>query len=58
MAPTAAQNKEGNPGLFGPPVRVNEDAPLLELLIGLTGRDPSLVGERIGWLSPGIRRAG
>jgi hypothetical protein len=40
VAPTAAQNQEGTPGLFGPPVPVNEDAPLLEGLLGLSGRDP------------------
>lgn len=31
----------GTPGLFGPPVPVAYDAPLLDRLIGLTGRDPS-----------------
>jgi len=29
-----------SPGLFGPPVSVAEGAPLLDRLIGLTGRDP------------------
>ncbi len=28
-------------GLFGPPVEVADDAPLLDRVIGLTGRDPS-----------------
>lgn len=36
-----AQNPQGSPGLFGPPVAVREDAPLLDRLIGLTGRDPA-----------------
>jgi uncharacterized protein (TIGR03086 family) len=36
----AAQNPDGSPGLFGAPVCVPESAPLLDRLIGLTGRDP------------------
>jgi len=36
-----AQNPDGTEGLFGPPVRVPDDAPLLDRLIGLTGRDPA-----------------
>ena len=36
-----AQNPDGSPGLFGPPVKLPDDAPLLERLIGLTGRDPA-----------------
>jgi hypothetical protein len=28
-------------GLFGPPVSVPDSAPLLDQLIGLTGRDPA-----------------
>ena len=35
-----AQNPGGSPGLFGPPVPVPDSAPLLDLLIGLTGRNP------------------
>lgn len=31
---------EGGPGLFGPPVAVPDDAPLLDRLAGATGRDP------------------
>jgi uncharacterized protein (TIGR03086 family) len=41
VQPTAAQNPQGTPGLFGPPVPVDEDAPLLDRLLGLTGRDPA-----------------
>ncbi|HEX6515380.1 MAG TPA: TIGR03086 family metal-binding protein [Nocardioidaceae bacterium] len=40
------QNPEGSPGLFGPPVPVPDDAPLLDRLVGLTGRDPA-------WRPPG-----
>ena len=36
-----AQNPQGTPGLFGPPVAVPDDAQALDRLIGLTGRDPS-----------------
>ena len=36
-----AQNPNGSPGLFGPPVKVPDNAPLLDRLIGLTGRDPA-----------------
>jgi hypothetical protein len=36
-----AQNPYGSPGLFGPPVPVPDDAPLLARLLGLTGRDPA-----------------
>jgi uncharacterized protein (TIGR03086 family) len=36
-----AQNPDGTPGLFGPPVEVPANAPLLDRLIGLTGRDPA-----------------
>jgi uncharacterized protein (TIGR03086 family) len=36
-----AQNPEGSPGLFGPPVPVPESAPAFDQLLGLTGRDPS-----------------
>ena len=37
----AAENPDGSPGLFGPRVAVPDDAPLLDRLIGLSGRDPS-----------------
>jgi uncharacterized protein (TIGR03086 family) len=40
---TVAQNPEGSPGLFGPPVPVPDDAPLVDRLIGLTGRNPALL---------------
>ena len=36
-----ARNPQGTPGLFGPPVPVPDDAPLLDRLLGLTGRDPA-----------------
>jgi uncharacterized protein (TIGR03086 family) len=35
------QAPDGTPGLFGPPVTVPGDAPLLDRLVGLTGRDPA-----------------
>ncbi|WP_129665553.1 TIGR03086 family metal-binding protein [Phytoactinopolyspora endophytica] len=38
---SVAENPQGSPGLFGPPVPVGRDAPLLERVIGLTGREPS-----------------
>lgn len=38
---SVAENPQGSPGLFGPPVPVAVDAPLLDRVIGLTGRDPS-----------------
>lgn len=37
-----AQNPRGSRGLFGPPVPVPGDAPLLDRMLGLTGRDPGL----------------
>jgi uncharacterized protein (TIGR03086 family) len=40
VRPTATSRPQGTPGLFGPPVAVPADAPLLDQLIGLTGRDP------------------
>jgi uncharacterized protein (TIGR03086 family) len=36
-----AQNPQGTPGLFGPPVPVGGDVPLLHRLLGLSGRDPA-----------------
>ena len=41
VEPTATQSPEGTPGLFGPSIPVEEDAPLLERVLGLTGRDPN-----------------
>ena len=35
------QSPHASPGLFGPPVPVPDDAPLLDQLLGLTGRHPS-----------------
>jgi len=46
VAGTVARNPQGTPGLFGPPVAVPDDAPLLSRLLGLSGRDP-------GWQPPG-----
>lgn len=37
---SAEENPEGSAGLFGPPVSVPEKAPLVDRLIGLSGRDP------------------
>lgn len=36
-----AVRPEGVPGLFGPPVPVADDAPMLDRLVALSGRDPS-----------------
>lgn len=35
------QSPDGSPGLFGRPVSVPDSAPLLDRLIGMTGRDPA-----------------
>jgi uncharacterized protein (TIGR03086 family) len=43
---SAEQNPEGTPGLFGPPVAVPEDAPLLDQVISLAGRHPAWRSER------------
>jgi uncharacterized protein (TIGR03086 family) len=40
VGPTVAESPDGTPGLFGPPVAVPDDAPALDRLLGLTGRDP------------------
>ena len=37
----AAARPEGVPGLFGPPVPVPGDAPVLDRLVGLSGRNPA-----------------
>jgi uncharacterized protein (TIGR03086 family) len=41
---SAGQNPAGTPGLFGPPILVPDDAPLLDRVVGLAGRQP-------GWRS-------
>lgn len=41
VAPTASQNPDGVPGLFGPPVTVPDEAPPLDRLLGMTGRNPA-----------------
>jgi uncharacterized protein (TIGR03086 family) len=41
VEPTAIQNPDGVPGLFGPAVAVPDVAPPLHRLLGLTGRDPA-----------------
>jgi uncharacterized protein (TIGR03086 family) len=41
VQPIADGPPEEREGLFGPPVAVSDDAPLLDRVIGCTGRDPS-----------------
>ena len=38
---SGAGQEAAREGMFGPEVAVTEDAPLLDRLIGLTGRDPN-----------------
>ncbi|MBO0822914.1 MAG: TIGR03086 family protein [Actinobacteria bacterium] len=45
VAPTASQHPDGVPGLFGPPVIVPDDAPPLDRLVGMTGRNPAWRGD-------------
>jgi uncharacterized protein (TIGR03086 family) len=47
VAPTVEQSGgKGVPGLFGPAVDLPDDAPALDRLIAMTGRDPSWTAER------------
>jgi uncharacterized protein (TIGR03086 family) len=46
LTTSVAQHPNGSPGLFGPPVAVPADAPLLDRVLGLTGRDPNWILER------------
>ncbi|SNS63986.1 TIGR03086 family metal-binding protein [Actinomadura mexicana] len=47
VAPSVEQSGgRGVPGLFGPAVDVGADAPALDRLIAMTGRDPSWTAER------------
>jgi uncharacterized protein (TIGR03086 family) len=41
VAPVADGPAEERAGLFGPPVAVPDDAPELDRIVGLTGRDPA-----------------
>jgi uncharacterized protein (TIGR03086 family) len=41
VGPIAEGPAEERGGLFGPPVAVPDDAPELDRLVGLTGRDPA-----------------
>lgn len=40
------QNPDGTPGLFAAPVKVSGEAPALDQLIGLSGRDPNWTAMR------------
>lgn len=43
---SVAENPQGTPGLFDAPVPVADDAPLVDRVIGLAGRDPAWAGAR------------
>jgi uncharacterized protein (TIGR03086 family) len=45
MPPAAAQGREM--GLFGPEVAVPADAPMLDRVLGMTGRDPAWATSRV-----------
>jgi len=42
VSQTVAENPDGTPGLFGPPVPVPADAPSFDKVLALSGRDPAL----------------
>lgn len=41
VSETVAENPDGTPGLFGPPVAVPADAPSFDKVLALSGRDPA-----------------
>jgi uncharacterized protein (TIGR03086 family) len=47
MQATVARNPDGIPGVFGVPVAVADNTPLLERLVGLSGRNPAWAPNRV-----------